>query len=309
MTDADVDGSHIRTLLLTFFYRQMPELIERGHIYIGQPPLYKIKRGKQEHYLKDEAERAAYLLNTGLDGGRLIPEADAPPLSSTALEELARQHMAVMAMVERLGQRYDRDLLEQLMYLPRLGREPLRDVARLAVWLEQLVERLQAASDERTRFLARSEPRDGRDDHALVITRRVHGLDKDTRLTLEFFESPEYRRIADLGERVRDLLGDGARIERGERGQPIDTFRQAIDWLLADAQRNLSVQRYKGLGEMNPDQLWETTMNPETRRLLKVRIEDAIAADEVFTTLMGDQVEPRRDFIERNALLVSNLDI
>ncbi len=309
MTDADVDGSHIRTLLLTFFYRQMLQLIERGHVYIGQPPLYKVKRGKQEYYIKDDAEMASYLLNSGLDGARLVPETDAPPLSNTALEELARQHMTVMAMLDRLSQRYDRRLLEQLMYLPRVDRDRLRDEAMLEAWAGQLVDSLNAGNDEHTRYLARVEQREGRDERLLVMIRRTHGLDHETRMSREFFDSPEYDRIVRLGERVVDLLGPGATVYRGERNQTVQTFKEAVDWLLADAQRGLGIQRYKGLGEMNPEQLWDTTMNPETRRLLQVRIEDAIAADEVFTTLMGDQVEPRRDFIERNALLVNNLDI
>ncbi|MDX1604761.1 MAG: DNA gyrase subunit B, partial [Candidatus Competibacterales bacterium] len=309
LTDADVDGSHIRTLLLTFFYRQMPELIERGHIYIGQPPLYKVKRGKQELYLKDDAERAAYLLSSGLDGAQLIPEGGAPPLLGTALEGLVRQHMTVMQMIQRLSQRYDPSLLEALIALPRLGREQLCSPEAMRQWLPKLNEQLDRESGERTRYRSRVEPRDGREDLALVVTRQTHGLDRDTTLTLEFFESPEYAGIARLGAQLQGLLGEGAEIRRGERAQPVTRFREAVDWLLDEAQRGLTIQRYKGLGEMNPDQLWETTMNPETRRLLQVRIEDAVAADEVFTTLMGDQVEPRRDFIESRALQVVNLDI
>ena len=309
MTDADVDGSHIRTLLLTFFYRQMPELIERGHIYIGQPPLYKLKKGKQEQYLKDEAELSAQLLQTGLDNAQVFVSADAPPLSGSALEELARHHMTVMAMIRRLSQRYDGDLLEQLIHLPRLTREQLHDQVHLQQWSEELVNRLNARKGEKSVYQAALEPREGRDDWLVVITRNTHGLEKQTKLNQEFIESPEYEAIAGLGEQVADLFSDSAYVKRGERSQPVSNLRQVLDWLLEEAQRGLMIQRYKGLGEMNPDQLWETTMNPDTRRLLQVRIEDAIAADEVFTTLMGDQVEPRRDFIEQNALTVTNLDI
>jgi len=309
MTDADVDGSHIRTLLLTFFYRQMPELIERGHIYIGQPPLFKVKRGKQEHYVKDEQELSAYLLASGLDGAQLRVNTAAPPLSGPALEDLARLHMAVMQMIQRLANRYDSDLLKLLAALPAMTREQLMSEASLNAWAEQLSERLNARTGDRSRYTAKVLPREGRPDHAVLIIRRTHGNDKDIRLTQEFFESPEYQNIAKLSERVQGLLDDGAEVSRGSRSMPISSFEQAMDWLLAEAGRGLSVQRYKGLGEMNPDQLWETTMNPETRRLLQVRIEDAIASDEVFTTLMGDQVEPRRDFIEQNALLAANIDV
>ena len=308
-TDADVDGSHIRTLLLTFFYRQMPELISRGHIYIAQPPLYKAKKGRQEQYLKDEAELTNYLLQSGLDNAALIVTEGAPPITGTALEELARSHMAVMNMIRRLALRYDGDLLEQLVQLPRLNRERLSDRDYLQLWSADLIERLNDRDSNRVAYSAVIEDREGRDDLLINVTRRSHGLEKQTRLNQEFFESPEYGAIAELGEKLEGLFGAGAEVRRGERSRAVDTFKQAIDWLLEEAQRGLTVQRYKGLGEMNPDQLWETTMNPDTRRLLQVQIEDAIAADEVFTTLMGDQVEPRRDFIEQNALAVSNLDI
>ena len=308
MTDADVDGSHIRTLLLTFFYRQMPELIERGHIYIAQPPLYKVKRGKQEQYLKDESELANFLLQSGLENAELVFDPDAPPIKSTALEDLARKHMIVANMIRRLAQRYDSELLEQLINVPRLDRERLLDKLFLQSWSERLEQRLNQRED-RSSYGISVEAREGRDDFTVSVVRRTHGLDKTTRLNQEFFESPEYAAIAELVTQTEDLFTEQAEIRRGERSQPVDTFKQVVDWLLAEAQRGLAIQRYKGLGEMNPDQLWETTMDPETRRLLQVRIEDAIDADAVFTTLMGDHVEPRRDFIEQNALLVSNLDV
>lgn len=309
MTDADVDGSHIRTLLLTFFYRQMPELIERGYIYIGQPPLYKVKRGKQEQYLKDEAEFSGFLLQSGLDGASLVVDSDAPALSGPGFEELARNHMMIMTMIQRLALRYDRDTLQQLIYMPRLSREQMLDQNYLQDWTKELVERLNAREGEKSVYHIELQVREGREDYLINIVRRTHSVDRETQLNLEFFESPEYDAIAKLGARLEGLFGQNAYVQRGERRQEVNSLKQSLDWLLEEAGRGLTIQRYKGLGEMNPDQLWETTMNPETRRLLQVRIEDAIAADEVFTTLMGDQVEPRRDFIERNALSVTNLDV
>ena len=309
MTDADVDGSHIRTLLLTFFYRQMPELIDRGYIYIGQPPLYKLKKGKQEQYLKDESEYSNFLLQSGLDGASLVVDADAPGLSGPGFEELARNHMMIMSMIQRLSLRYDKDALTQLIYMEKLGREQMLDETYLQQWTDELVERLNAREGEKSIYKARLQLREGREDFLINIIRLTHGVEKETQFSLEFFESPEYEAIASLGARLDGLFGEGAYVQRGERRQEVRSLKETLDWLLAEAGRGLTMQRYKGLGEMNPDQLWDTTMNPETRRLLQVRIEDAIAADEVFTTLMGDQVEPRRDFIEKNALSVDNLDV
>ena len=310
MTDADVDGSHIRTLLLTFFYRQMPELIERGYIYIAQPPLYKVKKGKQEQYVKDDAELSAYLLAMALDGAALRVAADAPALSGTALETLARDYMAVMAIVRRLARRYDAALLEQLLYQPPLAVTDLTNAARLRVWADALLAALQARQpSEGSLYDASIEPRADGEGHSIVIARRTHSLARYCRLGAEFLASPEYTAMARLGARLNGLFTDAAEVSRGERSQPVRDLSEAMRWLLDEARRGQHVQRYKGLGEMNPDQLWETTMNPASRRLLQVRIEDAIAADEVFTTLMGDQVEPRRDFIEQNALDVLNLDI
>lgn len=309
MTDADVDGSHIRTLLLTFFYRQMHELVERGHIYIAQPPLYKVKRGKQEHYVKDDAELAAYLLQNALDGASLILNADTPPLSGKGLEDLAHSYMAVMAMIRRLVRRYDEDLLEQLIHLPRLGRHRLQDRAYLQDWIEDLVGRLNARGKEKSIYTATLAAREDGEGFAIVVNKSTHGLSKETRLTADFFDSPEYDSIARLGAKLEGLFGGEAWIQRGDRSQEVKGFAQVMDWLLEEGRRGQHIQRYKGLGEMNPEQLWETTMSPETRRLLRVRIEDVIAADEIFTTLMGDQVEPRRDFIEQNALAVANLDV
>ncbi len=307
MTDADVDGSHIRTLLLTFFYRQMHKLVERGHIYIAQPPLYKVKKGKQERYVKDDVELSAYLLGLALDGASLRVSAHAPPLSGPSLEDLARHHMAVMAMIRRLAQRYDAGLLERLIHSPQLTLEKLQDQAYLGVWMARLVQELNAGG--KSVYQSRLEQRQGGEGFIIVITRLTHGLERETRLVGEFFDSPEYENLTRLGAKLDSLFGEGAQVCRGERSEAVNGLNQAISWLMEEAKRGQHIQRYKGLGEMNPDQLWDTTMDPETRRLLRVHIEDAIAADEVFTTLMGDQVEPRRDFIQQNALAASNLDI
>ncbi|MER2527545.1 MAG: DNA topoisomerase (ATP-hydrolyzing) subunit B [Candidatus Competibacter denitrificans] len=311
MTDADVDGSHIRTLLLTFFYRQMPELIERGHIYIAQPPLYKIKKGKQDSYVKDDTELSENLLQAALDGAILVPKSGADePIKGAALEELARDYMAATAVIQRLSRRYDSALLEQLIYLPALEGRPLRgDGGFPSGWVETLIDRLNVGSGERPVYRAIIEARAEGEAVSLVISRRTHGLDRQFRLSAEFFSSTEYATLASLGSRLSGLFDSGLEVRRGERTRVVRHLRETMDWLLEEAKRGQHIQRYKGLGEMNPDQLWETTMNPATRRLLQVRIEDAIAADEIFTTLMGDQVEPRRNFIAQNALEVLNLDV
>jgi DNA gyrase subunit B len=309
MTDADVDGSHIRTLLLTFFYRQMPELIERGHIYIAQPPLYKIKKGKQEQYVKDDVELSENLLQAALDGAVLAPGGDIPPLTGKALEDLARNHVAVMALIQRLSRRYDGALLEQLIHLPPLDEEWLRNPAGLGEWAVTLAGRLNTGSGQRPAYAAAIESGVNGEGHAVVVTRRTHSLERQIRLTAEFFGSTEYASLIRFGARLAGLFDGGAQVRRGERVREARGFREVMDWLVEEARRGQHIQRYKGLGEMNPEQLWETTMDPATRRLLQVRIEDAIAADEIFTTLMGDQVEPRRDFIEQNALDVLNLDV
>ena len=308
MTDADVDGSHIRTLLLTFFYRQMPELIERGHIYIAQPPLYKIKKGKQEHYVKDDAELNAYLSSLALDGAALYLEPDAPPLQGPGLETLLKKYTEVMAIISRLGRRYDERLLEQLLYAEPLRSTELDDLDRVDQWMASLAARLQGPADA-PRYQLSLVHAVEKPGWEIRVARRYHGVETTRTLQREFFESAEYRRIAGLGMELADLVGDDASVVRGDKRQPVANFREAVEWLMAEARKGQSVQRYKGLGEMNPDQLWETTVNPESRRLMQVRIEDAVAADDIFTTLMGDHVEPRRDFIEKNALTVANLDI
>jgi DNA gyrase subunit B len=308
MTDADVDGSHIRTLLLTFFYRQMPVLIERGHIYIAQPPLYKIKKGKQEHYVKDDAELNAYLTSLALDGAALYVGADAPPLQGPGLEALIKKYTEVMAIISRLGRRYDERVLEQLLYCPALTGADLDDLEAVDAWMTRLAQRL-AGPAEAPRYQLSLVHEADKPGWEIRIARRHHGVDTVRALQREFFESPEYRRIGALRVELADLVGDGAYVVRGDKRQAVASFREAVEWLMAEARKGQAIQRYKGLGEMNPDQLWDTTVNPVTRRLMQVRIEDAVAADDIFTTLMGDQVEPRRDFIERNALTVANLDV
>ena len=309
MTDADVDGSHIRTLLLTFFYRQIPLLIERGHIYIAQPPLYKVRRGKTDTYVKDENELNALLLSSALDSASLQVAAGAAPITGSALELLARKYMEVQAIIRRWARRYDERLLDTLIYLPEVTLDSFDQPAFLSGWCTQLVMRLNAADDAAHSYLA--EVRPGSDGHAarIVVHRTQHGSVTDKHLTREFFESAEYRRIADLGRTLAGLVGAGASVSRGEEHLDVGSFKDAVKWLFDQARKGQSIQRYKGLGEMNPEQLWDTTINPETRRLMQVRIDDAVASDEIFTTLMGDQVEPRREFIEKNALSVSNLDV
>ena len=316
MTDADVDGSHIRTLLLTFFYRQMHELIERGHVYIAQPPLYKIKRGKQEVYVKDDAELNTYLLNAAMDNAALHVNAEAPPLAGVGLETLAKEHIAVESIIARLTGRYDEAVLRTICGMPEVTTEAAEDLDKLAAWTEQFSKALPKHSGDRaetggggsyTAELDRGDE-DG-EGVRIAITRMQHGLGTTRHLPREFFGTNEYRHIAGLAEKLNDLLSDGAYVKRGERRSPVESFADAVEWLMDEARRGQSIQRYKGLGEMNPDQLWDTTVNPETRRLLQVKIEDAVKADEIFTTLMGDQVEPRREFIEKNALTVENLDV
>ena len=316
MTDADVDGSHIRTLLLTFFYRQMPELIERGHVYIAQPPLYKIKRGKQEVYVKDDAELDAWLLGAAMDNAALFVNADAPPLTGVALETLAKEFIAVENIIARLSHRYDEILLRTLTTLPDVTAEVADDLDALADWTEKLSAALPKHTGDRAdngnggSFSATLDRGDEDGEGVrIAITKVRHGLGTTRYLPRELFGTNEYRHMMDLADKLGDLLSDGASIKRSEREQPVASFAEAIEWLMGEARRGQSIQRYKGLGEMNPDQLWETTVNPETRRLMQVRIEDAVKADEIFTTLMGDQVEPRREFIEKNALTVENLDI
>ncbi len=311
MTDADVDGSHIRTLLLTFFFRQMAQLIERGHVFIAQPPLYKVKRGKQELYLKDEQAMTDYLTATALDGARLYVNADAPGISGSQLEGLVNQYREVMRRIDRLSRVYPNEVLKKVVHAAHLdGENSLRDRGTMQNWIDQLQVEMDAllAYEGGPRYTFRLEEDAERSLFLPAVTLTAHGVTTDYVWGLDFFTSADYRAMAELGETLDGLLEEGAHVARGERQKRVSTFYDALEWLMAEAQRGLSIQRYKGLGEMNPDQLWETTMDPESRRMLRVSIEDAVGADMMFNTLMGDEVEPRRDFIERNAL-VANLDV
>jgi DNA gyrase subunit B len=309
MCDADIDGSHIRTLLLTFFYRQMPVLIERGHIYIAQPPLYKVKRGKQESYVKDDSELDSLLLNTAIENAALHVNSEAPPLQGTGLEMLARKYMEVQAIIKRWSRRYGDRLLEQLIYMPGVSAADFDRLEWLRGWVSELNGRLNGLADGARTFRVVLREASGDQGARIIVHKTEHGTPSQKFLPREFFESAEYQRIADLGRTLAGLVGQGAYIVRGQDRQEIGSFKEAMKWLFDQARKGQTIQRYKGLGEMNPEQLWETTINPESRRLLQVRIEDAVAADDIFTTLMGDQVEPRREFIEKNALSVANLDV
>jgi DNA gyrase subunit B len=308
MTDADVDGSHIRTLLLTFFYRQMPELIERGYIYIAQPPLYKIKRGRQEQYLKDDAALTEYLLQLALTDAGLHIAPDAPAISGEALERLVRQFMRVNDLIEHLRRRYNPEILRAMTLLPPMKETDLSDINHVNQWLENLEVELNVDLPTGSSYQVKLGQGEDGGFQEVLVTKRMHGLLHPSTFGLPFFLSPEYQSIKALAAELQDLLQPGAFVRKGERRLEVGSLQQAVDWLLEEARRGQTIQRYKGLGEMNPDQLWETTMNPETRRLLRVNIEDAVSADEIFTTLMGDQVEPRREFIDKHALLASNID-
>lgn len=310
MTDADVDGSHIRTLLLTFFFRQMRDLVERGHIFIAQPPLYKIRKGKQEQYLKDDLELASYQTQIALEGASLFVNKEAPAIAGDSLESLVKQYNDAYAIISRLARVYPTEVLESMIFTNSLSEDDLKSSDKVSNWLEQLSETMalrqpgvsanytfQATEDkERGIFLPESKL-------------NLHGLERSYVFSRDFFHSGEYKALADLGNTLNGLIESGAYVKRGEKTQDITSFAEAIEWLTNDAMKGHYLQRYKGLGEMNPDQLWDTTMNPDTRRMLQVTIDDAINADQLFNTLMGDQVEPRREFIEENALAAENLDI
>jgi DNA gyrase subunit B len=306
MTDADVDGSHIRTLLLTFFYRQIPLLLERGHIYIAQPPLYKVKKGKSETYVKDDVELNAMLLRSALEDAELHVSADAEAMPATALDTLARRYMEFQAGARRSQRRYDLHVLEQMLHVPEITATDREDADKLGAWGQQLEKLLNAGQPAGRHYAVTLQA--GTPPH-LVVSRTEHGVTVEKHLHREFFATSDYRRISELSRTLSGLFGPGAYVKKGEAREEVGNFRDALMWMLAQARKGQSIQRYKGLGEMNPDQLWDTTINPQTRRLVQVKIEDALGADEIFSTLMGDQVEPRREFIERNALAATNLDV
>jgi len=309
MTDADVDGSHIRTLLLTFFFRQMPELIERGYIYIAQPPLYKVKKGKQEQYLKDDPALTEYLTNLALDGGEIHPSADAPAMSGAPLEKLVYQYREVEAIFERLEQRYPSLLTERMLYHPAFTEDLLSDEAKVTLWCDAYVADLTERDSGGVHYSAEAFLDPERKVYLPKVTIRKHGIDTNFLFTYDFLHSHDYELMTKLAHALEGLIEEGGFVKRGERMKEITTFVEALNWLMNDSKRGLYIQRYKGLGEMNPEQLWETTMDPESRRMLQVTIDDAIGADQLFTCLMGDHVEPRREFIESNALNVANLDV
>jgi DNA gyrase subunit B len=308
MTDADVDGSHIRTLLLTFFYRQMPALIERGHVYIGLPPLYKLKQGKQELYLKDDAALNGYLISNAVENADLAYSEDAPPISGVGLEKLMAVYRAALDQIDRLGFRFDAAFLHALLDAP-FAPESWQDADALQTWIARLSTSLASTGLGRPRYALRIQPATAEQGQALVIERDQHGLRHTQSLPTTFLSAPEFRPIVEAAAQVSGLIQAGAQVRRGGKSQAVTGFRQAYEWLMDEAKRGRTIQRFKGLGEMNPEQLWETTVNPESRRLLQVSIEDAVAADQIFSTLMGDVVEPRRLFIEQNALRVANLDV
>jgi DNA gyrase subunit B len=309
MTDADVDGSHIRTLLLTFFYRQMPELIERGHIYIAQPPLYKVKKGKNERYVKDDKAMDEYTLSLALDGAALFTGKDNPAISGQALEDLAQHFGSSLRANKRLSIHYPREIVSTLTTVKPLKSDDINDKEAVTAWIESLKAQLnsEVVQTNIPTFDFLYETVD--DEKVITVTRSMHGVNKQTTLNSDLFNAKDYLTLTSLQEKLDGLIETGATISRGEKSIEISNFQQAYEWIMAEGKKGLNIQRYKGLGEMNPEQLWDTTMDPECRRMLQVNVEDAIQADIIFSTLMGDHVEPRRKFIEDNALAVSNIDI
>ena len=305
MTDADVDGSHIRTLLLTFFYRQMPELIENGNVYIAQPPLYKVKKGKQEYYVKDDNELNSYLLQLALQKAHLVIDDTTPAIKGVALEELAKEHIQIEGMIARLSGRYDEQILNQLLFSEEVTKLNKED--ELINWLSELEKRLNAMESSPTHYSLSLDYQEG--NWSIHCSTTSHGVDKSFEMTRLFFKSGEYKRLVQFGKTLIGMFEGDTVLLIGEKEYNVTNFKEVFELLMKEARKGQQIQRYKGLGEMNPEQLWETTLDSESRRLLQVRIEDAIAADGVFTTLMGDEVEPRRDFIEKNALEVANLDV
>lgn len=310
MTDADVDGAHIRTLLLTFLYRQMPELIIRGHVYVAQPPLYKVKKGKQEQYLKDDIALHAYLTQLALENTKLYLSANTPALKDTVFEKLLQEYNIVLGIIDRLSKRYPRELLEVLLQMPRIQVSQMNNSEAISNWINLLHKAFMGkVLDQGTSFSTMMK--EGLDKQYLipVVLKHEHGITTEYNLLPVFFASADYAYIANLAEKIIGLFDKGSYLEHGNKKLQITSFEEAFNWLMAEAKQGLMIQRYKGLGEMNPEQLWETTMDPMTRRLSQIKIQDAIAADQLFTTLMGDQVVPRREFIEKYALEVVNLDI
>ena len=307
MTDADVDGSHIRTLLLTFFFRQMPELFERGHIYIAQPPLYKVKKNRQERYVKDDDELNAYFMDMSLQDAKLFVNTEAPAIQGEALETLVVAYQALIQTLMGSRRKYPEELTQALVKVDKLTPELMSDETAVQQWSESLIEVLRQNPDANPAVAVQFDPETN--VYVPEVTLLLKGVSEKIALPLNFLSGPEYRAIAAMIDQLHGLLEAGAFIQRGERRTDVEHFSEAFDWLQKEARRGVDLQRYKGLGEMNPEQLWETTMDQSVRRMLRVSVDDAIGADRMFTTLMGDHVEPRREFIEKNALSVVNLDV
>jgi DNA gyrase subunit B len=307
MTDADVDGSHIRTLLLTFFFRQMPELLERGHVFIALPPLYKVKKGRQERYVKDDQELTAYFMEISMQGAKLFVNKDAPPVTGEQLESMMHQYQQVLGRLHRLERKYPVLVTEALVRVDKVTPAMLASESAMTAWADELTAVLETTAGANARVTIDFDPE--RQVHVPTISIMIKGVTEEITLPQSFFAGPDYEALGELIDRLSGLLEETAYVERGDRSEPCAHFTEAYHWLLAEARRGVDLQRYKGLGEMNPEQLWETTMDPEVRRMLRVTVDDAIGADQMFTTLMGEQVEPRREFIENNALSVVNLDV
>ena len=301
MTDADVDGAHIRTLLLTFFFRQMHALVEKGHIYIAQPPLFKVKQGKDERYLKDEEELEQYLIESALNDSSLITKEKGDVLDDESLRSISKEMLITESIIRRLSSRYDESLLRAIHHIGDINLDSEDSTKN---YLEQLKIRM---NQDNINFELKHDVENNK--YSIEINQFVHGNLNTSNIDSEFLLSGEYKQIIKTSLLIKGLIGPGAVISRGEKSKQIESFQEAIDWIIQEAKNTLNIQRYKGLGEMNPIQLWETTMDPSVRRLLKVTIEDTQAVEETFTELMGDNVEPRRKFIESNALAVDNLDI
>ena len=307
MTDADVDGSHIRTLLLTFFYRQMKELVEAGHIYIAQPPLYKLTKGKKEKYIKDDAELQEHLLGQALQDAVLSPGSDREVITGKALEKLSRDYIAAQAIISRLSQRYDPDLLTLMIKIPEIGEADFKDKSRMQVFMDALIYGGKNIKEGEVTYSGQLVS-SANGEYEIIITKSKHGMSSSIRFDTALFKSAEYQTLVSLGNTLEGLLEADATISIREKVQVVSEFSEALIWMMTQARKGVAIQRYKGLGEMNPDQLWETTMDPEVRRLLQVTVEDGVAADETFSILMGEIVEPRRKFIEDNAFS-ANLDV
>lgn len=308
MTDADVDGSHIRTLLLTFFYRQMPELVSRGNIYIAQPPLYKLKKGKQEQYVKDDEALMQYLMQIALDEAAFYPRADVPSISAIALEALAQDYQKAEKIREKLAKRYPKEILWPLVFAEKLTADALKEESKVKNWVEALQEKTNPLNRNGCRYVWEVQYHTEKEVFYPCLHRLQHGSDERILFYPEFFQSRDYEMLNSLCAKLAEVVEEGAYVKRGEKTKQVNSFEEAFLWLIEEGKKGQGIQRYKGLGEMNPEQLWETTMDPSSRRLLQVSVEDAMTADQLFTTLMGDEVEPRRAFIETNALEVVNLD-